>query len=75
MSLHRLYVEPSARSAGAGDWLLAQAERVARSAGAERLAFHASRAFAPALALYAKRGYAATAIDSRELAFVKRFAA
>ena len=52
--LGRMAVEPDARGRGIGAELLAEGERAARAAGAERMRLHAQTA---ARSLYARAGY------------------
>lgn len=62
MWLGILQISPFHQRQGIGRAVVAEAERLARQQGYQRLGIHATEDNAPALALYAARGYAVTEI-------------
>jgi GNAT superfamily N-acetyltransferase len=61
--VYDLRVDPAARRTGVGDLLMAAAEDAARDAGAARLGLNVFGGNEPAVALYARRGYAVTTMQ------------
>ncbi|MDF3607705.1 GNAT family N-acetyltransferase [Paracoccus sp. DMF-8] len=60
--IHAIEVAPNARRQGMGEWVVRGAAKVARDAGASRLALAVTVANAPAIALYRKLGFATVGI-------------
>ncbi|MEQ1565852.1 MAG: GNAT family N-acetyltransferase [Myxococcota bacterium] len=62
LGLYSVWVSPTARGRGLGDALVAEAVTVARDLGFRRLVLDVGDANAPAIALYARHGFAPTGV-------------
>jgi ribosomal protein S18 acetylase RimI-like enzyme len=60
VGLYSMWVEPRARGMGAGDALVSEAIEVARELGAARVVLEVADTNAPAIGLYARRGFVPT---------------